>query len=69
MIHHSVGAIGMDNLLIEGDALEHLIPTHPPVPGSKPPENEMIIATSGTVKALITKPQSETVVKMGTSVC
>ena len=41
------------------------IPTYPPVPGSKPPKNEMIIATSGRVKSLITKPQSKTAVKIG----
>ncbi len=44
------------------------VPTHPPVPGSKPPKNEMVIATSGRVKSLITKPQSEMVVKVGTPV-
>ena len=44
------------------------IPTYPPVPGSKPPKNEMIIATSGKVKSLITKPQSKTTVKIGTPV-
>ena len=41
------------------------IPAYPPVPGSKPPENEMVIATSGTIKSLITKPQSNMVVKVG----
>ena len=44
------------------------IPTRPPVPGVKPPENEMIIATSGKVKSLITKPESKTAVKIGTPV-
>ena len=44
------------------------IPTYPPVPGSKPPENEMVIATSGRVKSLITKPQPKTTVKIGTPV-
>ncbi len=44
------------------------VPAYPPVPGEKPPKNEMIIATSGTIKALITKPQSEAVVKIGTPV-
>ena len=34
------------------------IPAYPPVPGSKPPENEMVIATSGVIKSLITTPQS-----------
>lgn len=44
------------------------IPAYPPVPGSKPPKNEMVIATSGSIKSLITKPQSEMVVKVGTPV-
>ena len=44
------------------------IPTYPPVPGTKPPKNEMVIATSGRVKSLITKPQSKTTVKIGTPV-
>ena len=44
------------------------IPAYPPVPGSKPPKNEMVIATSGKVKSLITKPQSKTTVKIGTPV-
>lgn len=44
------------------------IPTYPPVPGSKPPENEMVIATSGRVKSLITKPQPKTTVKIGNPV-
>ena len=44
------------------------VPAYPPVPGSKPPKNEMIIATSGRVKSLITKPQSKTAVKIGTPV-
>ena len=44
------------------------VPTYPPVPGSKPPKNEMVIATSGTIKSLITKPQSKTAVKIGTPV-
>lgn len=34
------------------------IPVNPPVPGNKPPENEMIIATSGLIKSLITRPKS-----------
>ena len=34
------------------------IPAYPPVPGSNPPEDEMIIATSGTIKSLITRPKS-----------
>ena len=34
------------------------IPTYPPVPGDKPPENEMIIATSGRIKSLITRPKA-----------
>ena len=41
------------------------IPAYPPVPGSKPPQNEMVIATSGVIKSLITKPQSNMVVKVG----
>ena len=44
------------------------VPTYPPVPGSKPPKNEMVIATAGTIKSLITKPQSKTTVKIGTPV-
>lgn len=40
------------------------IPTYPLVPGSTPPKNEMIIATSGRVKSLITKPQSKAGVKI-----
>ena len=44
------------------------IPTYPPTPGNKPAENEMVIATSGTIKSLITKPQSEMVVKTSTPV-
>ena len=44
------------------------IPTYPPVPGSKLPKNEMVIATSGRVKSLITKPQPETTVKIGNPV-
>ena len=44
------------------------VPAYPPVPGSKPPKNEMVIATSGKVKSLITKPQSKTAVKIGTPV-
>ena len=34
------------------------IPAYPPVPGRKPPKNEMIIATSGFIKSLITRPKS-----------
>ena len=44
------------------------IPAYPPTPGSKPPENEMVIATSGRVKSLITKPQPKTTVKIGNPV-
>ena len=44
------------------------IPAYPPVPGSKPPEKEMVIATSGVIKSLITKPKSKIVVKTGTPV-
>ena len=44
------------------------VPTYPPAPGVKPPENEMVVATSGRIKSLITKPQSETIVKIGTPV-
>ena len=44
------------------------IPTYPPVPGDKPAENDMVIATSGTIKSLITKPQSKTSVKIGNPV-
>lgn len=44
------------------------IPTYPPTPGSKPPQNDMVIATSGTIKSLITKPQSKASVKVGTPV-
>ena len=44
------------------------IPAYPPVPGSKPPKNEMVIATSGSIKSLITTPQSNLVVKTGTPV-
>ena len=44
------------------------IPTYSPVPGNKPPENEMVIATSGTIKSLITKLESKTIVKVGTPV-
>ena len=44
------------------------IPTYPPEPGIKPPKNEMVIAASGRIKSLITKPQSKTVVKIGTPI-
>lgn len=44
------------------------IPAYPPAPGDKPPENDMVIATSGTIKSLITKPQSKTSVKIGAPV-
>ena len=44
------------------------MPTDPSVPGSKPPKNEMIIATSGSIKSLINQPQSEVIVKTGTPV-
>ena len=44
------------------------IPAYPPTPGDKPAENDMVIATSGTIKSLITKPQSKAVVKIDTPV-
>ena len=44
------------------------IPAYPPTPGDKPPENDMVIATSGTIKSLITKPQSKAGVKIDTPV-
>ncbi len=34
------------------------LPEYPPVPGSKSPENETMIITSGLVKSLITRPES-----------
>ena len=44
------------------------IPAYPPVPGSEPPKNDMVIATSGTIKSLITQPQSKAIVKIDTPV-
>ena len=44
------------------------VPAYPPAPGVKPPKNEMVVATSGRVKSLITKPQSKTTVKIGTPI-
>ena len=41
------------------------IPVHPPVPGKKPPEEDMRIATSHRVKSLITTPQSNVELRAG----
>lgn len=41
------------------------VPAHSIAPGSKPSENEMVVATSTLVKSLITSPKAETTFKAG----
>jgi len=44
------------------------IPAHPPVPGVRPPESDMVIATSWPVKSLITRPASGAAIRTGSVV-
>lgn len=44
------------------------VPAYPVIPGTKPPEEDMVIATSWVIKSLITRPEADTAANVGQAI-